>query len=342
MEIPAFVEARRPRWLELEHLLDKAAVSGLQSLSLEEARQLSRTYRAASADLLWVRARSGAADVGEYLNDLVGRAYALTYPGPRVRLGDVWRFVSRGFPELLLREWRPFAAAVLLFLGGAGFGYVGMVTDPDAGQYLIPDGHQDMDPKARAEKEAKGSKMTAQSQAEFASFLLTHNIQVAFLCFGLGLTVGIGTAVMLFVNGLFLGSLAQVYAAKGMAGWFWAWILPHGIPEITAICLAGAGGFVIARGLVAPTGLSRRASLRREAGSAVQLLLGTLLLFVLAGCIEGTISQIHPPQLSVAFKIGFALTVGAGVYAYLGSALLRGVAGRAAAAGRTPDASARP
>ena len=48
------------------------------------------------------------------------------------------------------------------------------------------------------------------------------------------------TAVMLFVNGLFLGALAQVYVAKGMAGWFWAWILPHGIPEITAICIAGA------------------------------------------------------------------------------------------------------
>jgi uncharacterized membrane protein SpoIIM required for sporulation len=87
--------------------------------------------------------------------------------------------------------------------------------------------------------------------------------------------------------------------------------------------IAGAAGFVMARGLVVPRGLSRRTSLRREAVTAVQLLLGTLSLFVLAGLIEGTISQIHPPRLSIAFKIGFAVVVGSGVYAYLFSAWWR-------------------
>jgi uncharacterized membrane protein SpoIIM required for sporulation len=115
-----------------------------------------------------------------------------------------------------------------------------------------------------------------------------------------------------------------VYAAKGMAGWFWAWILPHGIPEITAICIAGAAGFVIARGQVAPRGLPRGMALRQEAVRAVKLLFGTLVLFVLAGFIEGTISQIHPPKLSVLFKVSFALTVGVGVYAYLCSDWMRG------------------
>jgi hypothetical protein len=57
--------------------------------------------------------------------------------------------------------------------------------------------------------------------------------------------------------------------------------------------------------------------------TALKLLLGTLALFVLAGCIEGTISQIHPPRLSIAFKIGFALVVGSGVYAYLLSGFIR-------------------
>ena len=74
---------------------------------------------------------------------------------------------------------------------------------------------------------------------------------------------------------------------------------------------------MIARGLVAPRGCRGGMALRKEAVTAVKLLLGTLALFVLAGCIEGTISQIHPPRLSVAFKITFALMVGSGVYAYL-------------------------
>lgn len=323
MDVAEFIETRRPRWEKLESLLDKAEIGGLRALSLEEARSLGKMYRAVSSDLLWVRARSGSADVSAYLNDLVGRAYALTYPGKRPRFADVWDFVSRGFPALLRRESRMYIASVLLFLAGTGFGYLGMVVDPDAAHYLVPEEHLKLDPVERREKEAKGEGMTVEEQAYFSSFLFTHNIQVAFLAFALGITVGIGTALMLFVNGLFLGALAQVYAAKGMAGWFWAWILPHGIPEITAICIAGAAGLVIARGQVAPKGLPRGLAVRQEAVTAVKLLFGTLALFVLAGFIEGTVSQIHPPKLSVAFKIGFALAVGAGVYAYLGSDYLR-------------------
>lgn len=323
MEVAEFIETRRPRWEKLESLLDKAETGGLRALSLEDARSLGKMYRAVSSDLLWVRARSGSADVSAYLNDLVGRAYALTYPGKRPRLADVWGFVSRGFPSLLRREWRMYIASVLMFMAGLGFGYLGMTMDPDGAHYLVPEDHLKMDPVERAEREAKGEGMTVDEQAYFSSFLFTHNIQVAFLAFALGITVGIGTAVMLFVNGLFLGALAQVYTAKGMAGWFWAWILPHGIPEITAICIAGAAGLVIARGLAAPKGLPRGLALRQEAVTAVKLLFGTLALFVLAGFIEGTVSQIHPPKLSVAFKVSFALTVGVGVYAYLCSDFLR-------------------
>lgn len=322
MEIAEFVDVRRPKWVALETLLDQAELKGLKSLELDEARSLSRLYRSTSSDLLWVRSRAGAADVSGYLNDLVGRAYALTYPGKRARWIDVQHFLVRGFPDVMRAEWRAYVASVLVFLAGFGFGWVGMVFDPDAAPYLVPEQHKKLDPTERVHEEAD-RKASVEDQAAFSSFLFTHNIQVAFAAFALGITAGVGTAIMLFSNGVLLGALAWVYASKGLSGWFWAWILPHGIPEISAICIAGAAGFVVARGLVAPRGLSRREAVRKEALTAVKLLLGTLALFVLAGCIEGTISQIHPPRLPVWFKIGFALVVGTGVYAYLLSGLFR-------------------
>ncbi|MFO0593838.1 MAG: stage II sporulation protein M [Myxococcaceae bacterium] len=323
MEIAEFVEQRRPKWSTLEKLLDQAEREGLSKLTLDDARNLSRLYRSASSDLLWVRARAGAADVSGYLNDLVARAYALTYPGRRVRLREIGKFLSMGFPDLMAREWRMFVASFLLFWAGAGFGWIGMMFDPDAAPYLVPEQHQDLDPVKRQKDEAENQGASVGQQAAFSSFLFTHNIQVAFFCFALGLTAGLGTAILMFLNGVMLGSLAWVYTSKGMAGWFWAWILPHGIPEITAIVIAGAAGLILARAMVAPKGLSRRTALKREGKTAVLLLLGTLALFVLAGFIEGTISQIHPPRLSVLFKISFALMVGSGVYAYLWSGALR-------------------
>jgi uncharacterized membrane protein SpoIIM required for sporulation len=323
VEIAEFVETKRPRWSALERLLDKAESDGLKNLSLDEARALSRLYRGTSSDLLWVRARAGSADVNGYLNDLVARAYAITYPGKRLRLSEVTRFLTTGFPDVMRREWRAFAAAILVLIAGYGFGWIGMVFDPDAALYLVDEQHLHLDPVKRAEDEAKEEHSSIQGQAVFSSFLFTHNIGVAFFTFALGITAGVGTALMLFITGILLGSLAWVYASKGLMGWFWAWILPHGIPELTAICIAGAAGFIIARGMIAPRGLSRRAAVRRESVTALQLLMGTLALFVLAGCIEGTISQIHPPRLSVEFKIGFALVVGSGVYFYLLSGFVR-------------------
>jgi uncharacterized membrane protein SpoIIM required for sporulation len=319
MELAEFIELKRPRWESLERLLDRAERDGLGALSLDDARALSRLYRGASSDLLWVRSHAGAADISGFVNDLVARAYALTYPGKRFRWAEVGRFLSVGFPKLMSAEWRAFVASFLVFWAGFGFGWLGMVFDPDAAPYLVPEQHLKFDPAKRAADEAESKGASTTDQAQFATFLFTHNIQVAFLAFALGLTAGIGTAIMLFSNGVLLGALGWVYASKGLLGWFWAWILPHGIPEITAIVIAGAAGFVMARGLVAPRGLSRRAALRNEAVVAVRLLLGTLALFVLAGLIEGTISQIHPPRLSIAFKVSFALVLGSGVYAYLWS-----------------------
>jgi uncharacterized membrane protein SpoIIM required for sporulation len=323
MDLAGFIDARRERWASLERLLDRAQHSGLRTLSIHEARSLSKLYRNASSDLLWIRAHGGSAEVSGYLNDLVGRAYALTYPGKRPRWRDVRNFLTKGFPSLLRTEWRAFAAAWLLFAGGGAFGWLGMTFDPAAAHYLVPAEHLKVDPSARVEGEASGEIAGVEQQAAFSTFLFTHNIQVAFFCFALGITAGVGTALMLFFNGIFLGALAQLYASNGLAAWFWAWILPHGIPEITAICIAGGAGFVIARGLLAPKGLPRPIALHREAVRAVKLLLGTLALFVLAGLIEGTVSQIHPPRLPAWFKLAFALAVGAGVYAYLLSAWFR-------------------
>jgi uncharacterized membrane protein SpoIIM required for sporulation len=240
-----------------------------------------------------------------------------------VRPREVLRFVTHGFPELVMAEWRVLVASTLLFVAGGGFGWIGMMFDPDAAPYLVPSSHQKLDPTERVKNEQKNEGADVGEQAAFSAFLMRNNIGVAFFAFALGLTAGVGTSILLFGNGVLLGSLAWVYAAKGQAAWFWAWILPHGIPEITAICLAGAAGLTIARGLVAPRGLARRVALRKEGVVAVKLVLGTVVLFILAGLIEGPISQIHPPRLPVWFKIGFALIVGGGVYAYLLSGFIR-------------------
>ncbi len=77
--------------------------------------------------------------------------------------------------------------------------------------------------------------------------------------------------------------------------------------------IGAEGQFIL--GTLGATGVAIRATPTTPPGFVIGVLV--------AGFIEGTISQIHPPKLSVVFKISFALMVGSGVYAYLWSGALR-------------------
>ncbi|MCL2626028.1 MAG: stage II sporulation protein M [Cystobacterineae bacterium] len=324
MDLAQFVNEKRHRWESLERLLQIAETQGVGVFSIEEGKAFIRLYRLASSDLAWSQTHAGLSELVDYLNRLVARAYAQVAPRPKLRVGALFLFFLEGFPKHFIREWRLFVLAGGLFLGGAGFGYLAAHSNPELAHHIIPEEHLQEDPTQRAQREATGEVAAGDRQVLFASFLFTHNIQVAILCFCMGLTLGIGTAVLLFLNGVLLGGLAWVYAQKGLFAWFCAWILPHGIPEITVICIAGAAGFLLARGIVSPKGKKRGAALYEASKTATQLLLGTFPLFVYAGVIEATLSQIHPPKLSMAFKLSFALFSGLLVYAYLLSPLLRG------------------
>lgn len=317
MDLAEFIAGRRPSWLDLEARLDAADRDGLTHLDVEAVRALGRLYREASADLLRARSRLGSAELVDYLNDLVARAHARIHPGRRPDPRAAARFLTRGFPALVRREARPVALATALFLLGGLFGAGAMAVDPDAWIYLLPEQHQHLDPDARVARDSEGQVMDPGAQAAFGSFLFTHNIQVTFLVFAVGILAGLLTAVVLFYNGVGLGALAWAYHVKGHDLFFWAWILPHGVLELSAIFIAGGAGFVLGRAILAPGRLARGDALRDAAGRAVRLVVGTAPILVVAGLVEGSLSQWHAPVVSPWIKLAFAAVAGSLLWLWL-------------------------
>jgi len=315
--VDAFAELRGEDWRKLESLLTTLEVQGARGLSIAEVRTLGKLYRAACADLLTAQKELADAALSDYLNGLVARAYASVYGGQRRRRLAIGRFLWAVFPALVRRERLSVALSAFLFLSGCVCGAVVMQLDPQAMGLVIPDMHQARTPEERVRDEAFNSSAQAGPAAVFSSFLFTHNIQVTFLVFALGVTFGIGTAVMLFWNGVPLGALAAQYHASGQGLFFWAWILPHGVVELTVVIIAGAAGLLLARGLWRPGLRSRRAALVHEARSAVQLIAGGMPMLVVAGIVEGTISQLHAPLMPYSAKLVFAGALFVAMLAYL-------------------------
>ncbi len=324
MDLNRFLQEGRPRWQELESLLMAVDHRGLRGLELAEAKRLVELYRVVSSDLVRARTLTANEELLGYLNDLVARGYAHIYATKRFRLWEVLAFWWRDYPRLVRREFRVIAFATAIFFAGTCFGAGAMLFDADAGAYLLPQEHRKLDPSDRVEElqrqMAQGEGMRPDQQAYFSSFLFTHNIQVTFLAFALGLTFGVGTFIVLFVNGLFLGSLAVNYHFDDVGTFFYAWILPHGVPELTSIFIAGGAGFILGRALWNPGRRSWSQALTLHAGRAVKLVLGTAPVLVLAGLIEGTLSQMHPPVMPYGVKLAFAAAMAMLLVLYFGFA----------------------
>lgn len=291
-----FRREREAAWVELEALLDQAEKSGLRGMSFRELRRLPLLYRGALSSLSVARAISLDRNLLEYLESLTGRAYICVY-GIKSGLGAVFAsFLARRFPaEVRAHRGLLLIAAGILVLG-ALTGFLMTHRNPDAFYQLVPGNlNQGRSPTSTTE-ELHGI-LFQRTSVEFglnyfASFLFSHNAQIALLCFALGFAAGVPVFYLLFSNGQIMGAMAALYHRHGLGTDFWGWILPHGITELTAVVISGGAGLILARALILPGRRSRLEALARGGRSAGILALGAVGMLFLAAGIEGYFRQL--------------------------------------------------
>jgi uncharacterized membrane protein SpoIIM required for sporulation len=304
--LEGFQAQARPRWKNLESLLEGIENRPDHRLNLAEAQQLQNLYAQVSADLNRVTHGALALELRQYLERLVARAYAELYYAPPTR-SEIWQprrwlRIFTVFPETFRRHTSYFALSVLITLLGCAFGGLAVHYDPASVDVLLPADYL-RNPGERVHEEEQGKARhldSAQIEAAFSGQLIRHNIQVALLAAALGVTFGIGTALLLFENGVLLGAVAVHYTQQGFGLFMTAWLLPHGVFEIPSILIAGQAGFYLARLL-----LHRRENrnIRESMREWLVLVAGLAMMLVWAGIMEAFFSQHHAPVLPYGFKV---------------------------------------
>jgi uncharacterized membrane protein SpoIIM required for sporulation len=290
-----FRRERLNQWLELERLISRADKKGLRSLSADELHRLPGLYRAGVSSLSVARAISLDRGLLQYLESLVTRAYFCLY-GVKPRVGSVIAsFFTRIWPRTVRRLSAGVLIALFVMLSGAALGWA--LRDPDVYNSVVPEHLASGRSPASSNQELRsvlysGGEQSGEELGLFATFLFTHNAKVGLFSFALGFALGLPSLLLLFYNGLVLGCMAGLYASRGMSLEFWAWVLPHGVTELLAVGLCGGAGLALALAVLRPGRHGRRHAVSRTGRLAALLVLGAVLMFLLAGVLEGIFRQV--------------------------------------------------
>ena len=295
-----FRKERQTQWHALEMLVQKVEKKGYRSLSVDELHRLPSLYRAAVSGLSVARAISLDKNLLEYLESLVSRAYICVYGvKPRPRAVTV-AFFKRIFPESVNRIRAEILVAFLVM--GAGIAVGLSQGDMESYWSVMPDEMaQGRDPLSTTEELRDvlygGKNFSEGELGFFATTLFTHNARVSILCFALGLALGLPTILLLFYNGLLIGTLASLYADRNLSIEFWAWLLPHGVTEILACTFAGGAGISLALALIRPGRHGRLHALKRAGREASMVVPGR--------CVHVGLGRVYRGILSAACAWSF-------------------------------------
>jgi uncharacterized membrane protein SpoIIM required for sporulation len=304
-----FRRGRENNWRDLETLVAKAERGGMGALDLEELRRLPLLYRQALSALSVARAIALDRNLLLYLENLGLRAFLLVY-GPRESLAHGCKaFLWRGFPAVVRASGVHILIALLAIVAGGVAGFMLTANDEAWLASLVP---SDL-----AGGRGAGSTREALLQDEifapwpgfasafivFANFLFRHNTLVGLLMFGLGIGAGVPTLLLLTYQGLSFGAFVALHYNRGLLADFLGWVSIHGVTEFGAIILCGAGGLVIAQNILFPGRHSRIENLAMNGRAAAQLVVGAVMMFFIAGLIEGGLRQLVD-NTAVRFAIG--------------------------------------
>ena len=310
MDVDQFIRDNEPAWNELDALAARSrSPRRSRRLSGAEIERMVQLYQRVSSHLSYSRTWYGDTALTARLTVLVGEARAAIY-GAGDRGGNtVRRFFVTEFPAAVWETRRFIAIAAALLLAPALYVGIWLSFSDAAVEATAPEALREA--YIQDEFEAYYSSEPA---AQFSTEVLVNNIQVSFLAYALGIFGAVGTAIVLVYNGLFVGEAAGLFHAAGEQSKFWGLILPHGLLELSAVCVAGGAGLRLGWSMIAPGDRSRGEAVADAGRRSVPIVVGLMLVFGVAALIEGFVT---PSGLPTAARVGIGVAAEVGFVAYV-------------------------
>jgi uncharacterized membrane protein SpoIIM required for sporulation len=256
----------------------------------------------------------------DYLEALCARAYFFVYGARTTLFGRIEQFFAHDWPVAVRDLWRETLVSGLLVLAGVIVAYALVIMEPGWYASFVPEGlagGRDMAASTETLRHTLYSNDDASDSAlgVFATFLFTHNAQIALFAFALGFAFCIPSSFLLAYNGCMLGAMIALFASHGLGFEFGGWVFIHGVTELFAVTLAGAAGLRIGWSIAFPGELTRVAAAERAGRQGAIVMLGVVVMLFFAGLLEGVGRQLITADL-VRWAIAITTGVAWALYFY--------------------------
>lgn len=293
----------RQVFAELKRQTQSVHPKGLSGRPIGFITQFGQLYLKASALFAWAKGQSQWRHYVQPMQRVLVDANLVLYPESKTTWLGLWKALVLHVPAQLWRDRYFHLLATLIFSVSALIAFVLVRQNFELAPVFMPAGIRSMtdldayffSPQARHEMLTYGRDQGAQAKAYFAFFLMQNNIKVAISCFVSGFVFGVPTLWTLIQTGLMMGALPALFYPDDIIP-LGAWILPHSVPEVGAILLAGGGGLRIGYSMLNPRSVSPSIStIGRSLQQLMRQLAGTVVVVVVlliwAAIVESFVRQ---------------------------------------------------
>jgi len=301
MKQQEFEALHQELWQQIDAALEKPAQGKNASL-------LAQHYLSLCQQLAIAKERMYDSALVERLNNRALGLYRELYRYRAETRLNLYAFFRRDFPLAIYRHrFYILVALLVMILPGLVAGSWSYFDEEAIYSVLDSSQVRHMERIYDPELRKIGREREADTDLYMFGFYIKNNISVAFRCFAGGLVLGIGTLLVLFFNGMFMGSIAGHLTRLDFVDTFYPFVIGHGSFELTAIVFSGAAGLRLGYAIVNPGQSSRLDSLRQAGREVVPMLYGIVLMLTIAAFLEAFWSSSSSLPITLKYWVGAIL-----------------------------------
>lgn len=282
MREPAFLKRNKDKWQGYEKKLEL-----LGEMSPDDQAEM---YIELTDDLSYARTFYPNSNTVNYLNSLAARLHRSIYKNKkedRNRFKEFWQFEV---PILMYQHRDKLLLAFLIFAVSIFIGALSTLNDETFVRLILSDQYVN----STIENIELGDPLAvykSSTQSEMFLGITINNIRVSFMAFVAGIALSFGTGLILFMNGVMVGSFFGFFYKNGILTASLSGVFIHGALELSAIVIAGMAGFVMGNSLLFPGTYSRLHSFKNGVKDGLKIVISLVPIFVVAGFLESFVTR---------------------------------------------------